>query len=77
MAKVVAFSNQKGGVGKTTTCVNLAAYLALDGYKILLVDFDAQANATSSLGIFDKKYKIRYTTQCADTTYRSVFSKAR
>jgi chromosome partitioning protein len=50
MGKIIAFSNQKGGVGKTTTCVNMSAYLANKGYKCLVVDLDPQGNATSGLG---------------------------
>lgn len=73
MARVISFCNNKGGVGKTTSAVNLPVFLAGMGHKVLLVDFDPQANATLSLGINPKKLPLSvYQALIGQTSPQSV-----
>jgi chromosome partitioning protein len=75
LGRVIACANQKGGVGKTTTVVNLAAYLALDGRRVLLVDMDPQGNATSGVGIERSLLEHSvYDALVADLPLRDVLS---
>ena len=76
MGKIIAFANQKGGVGKTTTCVNVATYMALMGKKVLLLDLDPQGNATSAVGINKSKdLKTIYDLIGEESSYDEVIQQ--
>ena len=73
MAEIVAIANQKGGVGKTTTSINLAVALAAFDYETLLIDFDPQSNATSGLGVdITKNNKNIYDVLCGKAPIESA-----
>lgn len=76
MAKIIAFANQKGGVGKTTSAVNVAAALGMEGKKTLLVDFDPQGNASSGVGILKSQAKNNiYDVLIGRSTIGDVLTK--
>jgi len=78
MAYVISICNQKGGVGKTTTCLNLGAYLAILGRRVLIIDFDSQANATVGLGLdYQKINKNVYHLILNLADFREVIYRAR
>ena len=73
MGKIIAVGNQKGGVGKTTTAVNLTAALTEAGKRVLLCDFDPQANATSGMGLDKRKlHRSIYDVVINDTPVTEV-----
>ena len=77
LPRILAIANQKGGVGKTTTTVNLAACIADLGYRVLVVDFDPQANATSALGIDPRSVeKSMYDVILNDVNMRDCIIKS-
>ena len=75
--KTICIFNQKGGVGKTTTNINLCAYLAMEGYRVLTIDIDPQGNTTSGLGLDKNNLDFSmYDVLVSDTTIKESIIKS-
>jgi chromosome partitioning protein len=75
--RIIAIANQKGGVGKTTTSINLSACLAEKGVRVLLIDLDPQANTTSGMGIAQEDGGSLYPAMVGDTDVRTLIRSTR
>lgn len=74
MGIILSIANQKGGVGKTTTAINLSAYLAKEGYKVLCIDLDPQANLTKAFGVYEREniYSLILGEECIEDAILSI-----
>ncbi len=75
--KVICIFNQKGGVGKTTTNINLCSYLAMNGYKVLSIDIDPQGNTTSGIGLDKRKIHCSmYDVLTSNVSLKEIIKKS-